>query len=71
MPAFFMAARNEVSTGWMKLALRKMTPGFLSPTWPAREPSAVPVVTRLGVVGNDSGDAYSAGTPRPPMTGTP
>ena len=28
-------------------------------------------MTRLGVVGNDSGDWYSAGTPSPPMTGTP
>jgi len=30
-----------------------------------------PAVTRLGVVGYDSGDAYSAGTPSPPMIGTP
>ena len=44
------------STGWMKLALRKMTPGFLRPIWPACVPSAVPSVTRLGVVGYDSGD---------------
>ena len=71
MPFFFIAARNESSTGWMKLALRKITPGFLSPIWPARVPSALPVVMRLGVVGKDSGDAYSEGTPSPPMIGTP
>ena len=71
MPCAFIAFRNEVSTGWMKLALRKMTPGFLRPIWPACVPSAVPSVTRLGVVGYDSGDWYSAGTPSPPMIGTP
>jgi hypothetical protein len=71
IPCRCIAARNALSTGWMKLALRKMTPGLLRPTWPARVPRAVPAVTRLGVVGYDSGDWYSAGTPSPPMIGTP
>src|SRR4051794_27436146 len=71
MPWRFIALRNELSTGAMKLALRKMTPGFLRPIWPACVPSAVPSVTRLGVVGYESGDWYSDGTPRPPMTGMP
>jgi hypothetical protein len=56
IPCCLIAARKDCSTGWMKLALRKMTPGFLRPIWPARVPSAVPSVTRLGVVGYDSDD---------------
>src|SRR3954452_6171698 len=71
MPCRFIASRNEASTGWMKLAFRKMTPGFFRPIWPACVPSAVPSVTRLGVVGYDSGDWYSDETPSPPMIGTP
>ena len=71
MPCFFIALRNDCSTGAMKFALRKITPGFFRPIWPACVPSALPSVTRLGVVGYESGDENSDGTPSPPMIGTP
>ena len=49
----------------MKFASRKMTPGFFRPTWHARVPSAFPWVTRLGVVGNDSGEGAGREERRP------